>query len=268
MKIVVCALAINDWYREVVKYGLKNLQDYCNLHNYKCIINTENDTDIYDGKRECAWYKIKAIKKVLMTEECDYIVWIDADIQILRQAQNLEYFIKKYLEDTGKDLALIQENPLNTGVMFIRNCDFNLKLMDELWNNDDQLDGQFWDQSSLCDLYARDENIRAHIYVIPYLVQDELVVFWANYYPGKHFMLHSARCNFDRISLMYQMDTYYMFKMDEETDEEYKERLLYVTTDLIRKDIDCWLRKEYAPRKYSARCQRYLRGEDPFFHKK
>ena len=113
MKIVVCALAINDWYREVVKYGLKNLQDYCNLHNYKCIINTENDTDIYDGKRECAWYKIKAIKKVLMTEECDYIVWIDADIQILRQAQNLEYFIKKYLEDTGKDLALIQENPLN-----------------------------------------------------------------------------------------------------------------------------------------------------------
>lgn len=270
MKIVVCTNGINDWYREVVKYGLRNLEEYCKLHNYKCIINTEDNQDIYDGKRECPWYKIKTIKKILKTEDCDYVVWLDADIQILKQEQKLEYFIQKFVVDKDVDLALVQERPLNTGVLFIRNCEFNLKLMDDIWNNKNDFDPALHEQASLAEIYIRDDEVKKHIHIIPYCIQDELVVYWGSYYPNKSFLLHSARCNFDRISLMFMMDTYYMFKMDEETEEQYNERMDYVKTEKIRKDLDSWLHnpKANVERKYSQRCIQYISGNHPFFHKK
>jgi hypothetical protein len=69
---------------------------------------------------------------------------------------------------------------------------------------------------------------------------------------------------------MFMMDTYYMFKMDEESVEQYNERMDYVKTEKIRKDLDSWLHnpKANVPRKYSQRCTQYISGNHPFFHKK
>ena len=259
MKILVCTLAINDWYRDIVKYSIRNFEYYCNMHDYEFIIQTENSLDtVFDNTRSPCWYKIKLIQKILKEKECDYLVWIDADCQILKHNVKLEYFIQKYIYN-DYIFALTQDNNtvLNTGVMFIKNNKFNIDLMDKIWNNATDYFEDFHEQSSLAELYQSDENIKKHINIIPYGTKDELVVYWSCYYPEQNFLLHSARCVHDKLGFFFMMDTYYPFKLDEENDDEYNERMNWLNNkDICRKDLDSWLKGEFVPIKFSARCKK------------
>ena len=99
--------------------------------------------------------------------------------------------------------------------------------------------------------------MKKHINIIPYGTKDELVVYWSCYYPEQNFLLHSARCVHDKLGFFFMMDTYYPFKLDEENDNEYNERMNWLKNkDICRKDLDAWLKGEYVPRKYSARCKK------------
>ena len=260
MKIVACTLAINDWYRDIVKYSIKNLETYCNNNDYDCVVHTENSEEtVYDNTRSPCWYKIKLIQKILKEKECDYVFWMDIDCQILKHDLKLEYFIEKYFNDPEVDLVLTQDNNiLNTGVMFVKKTDFIINLMDRIWDNPaDDYFADFHEQTSLANLYSADEDIKKHVKILPYGVKDELVVFWGNYYPGKNFLLHSARCTHDRLGFMFMMDSYYPFKIDEENEDEYQDRINWLNDEkLCRDEIDRLLRKEYVPRRYSARCKK------------
>ena len=251
MNIVVCTLAINDWYRDIVKYALRNINQYCNKHNYKCIIEDENTYLFnYDKTRAPCWYKIKLIEYILENIDCDYIFWIDADSQILKNDVKLEYFIEKYFEkDT--EIVLTQDTQiLNTGVMFIKKSEFNINLMKKIWNTEEtDYFKDFHEQTSLANLWNINYNIKKHIKVIPYGVKDEIVVYWANYYPGNNFIIHCARCSQDPLSFMYMMDIYCPIKLDEENDEEYIERLKWLTTPELCNNVKL-------ERKYSARCKK------------
>ena len=100
MKITVATIAINAWYREIVKYSIKNKQEYCDKHAYDFYLLTEDDQLVDDRFRHPAWYKMKLIRYLIEKKEYDYILWIDADSQILRLEQKLEYFFEKYIEKT------------------------------------------------------------------------------------------------------------------------------------------------------------------------
>jgi len=262
MNIVVCTLAINDWYRDIVKYALRNIEYYSNKYNYKCIIETENTTLFnYDKTRAPCWYKIKLIEYILENIDCDYIFWIDADSQILKHDVKIEYFIEKYFEkDT--ELVLTQDtNILNTGVMFIKKSDFNILLMKKIWNTDEtDYFKDFHEQTSLANIWSNNDNIRKSIKVIPYGVKDEIVVYWSNYYPGNNFILHCARCSGGNpLDFMYMMDCYCPLKLDEESEEEYTERIKWlITPELCRKDIDYFINHGNLERKYSARCKKFF----------
>lgn len=258
MKITVCTLAINEWYREIVSYSIKNLQHYSNEHNYNFVFQDENSQDtVYDKKRAPCWYKIKLIEKILQEDNCDYIVWIDADTQVLKHEMKLEYFIEKYFKDETELVLTMDTNILNTGVMFIKNSEFNKNLMKKIWENSSDYFVDFHEQTSLADLYVNDKDIAKHIEVIPYGIKDEIVVYWGNYYPNKHFLIHCARCSNDLLGFMYMMDLYYPFKLDEETEDEFQARINWLTNiDVCRGDIDKWLKQEYIPRNYSARCKK------------
>src|ERR1700751_6137472 len=110
MRIIVCTNAINEWYRKVVKYSLINMEKYCHRHGYQFILNKESDFSEIQT-RDPPWYKILAMKNILDqfkdSENCDYIVWIDPDTQILKPEVKLERFIDLYME--GFDVLVGKE---------------------------------------------------------------------------------------------------------------------------------------------------------------
>ena len=56
------------------------------------------------------------------------------------------------------------------------------------------------------------------------------------------------------------MDNYYIFKLDEESEEQYKKRMGWLmNTDLCRTDVDKWLRGEHVERNYSQRCLNFIK---------
>jgi len=262
MKITVATIAINNWYRELVKYSIKNMSDYCLKHEYDFYLVTEDNKLVDDRFKHPAWYKMKVIRYLIEKNECDYILWLDADTQILKMEQKLEYFIEKYLIKTNKDLALVRERPINTGVMFIKKSDYNYKLMDDIWNNKNDYDKNFWDQASLQEIYERDEDVRNHLEVINFVEQDEIVTYWSGYFPGKSFLIHLARCGFNKYDMLFMMDSYYKNKLEEETEKQYQIRLNWINNEEIcRFAINKWLNNESYPALYSQRCDNYLNSK-------
>ena len=260
MKIIVCSLGINDWYRDIVKYSINNLDYYCKKNGYEFIFQTENSEDtVFDGQRPPCWYKIKLIKKILEENtDCDYVFWVDIDCQLLNHDLLLEYFIKKYFEEDTQLLLTQDNNVLNTGVMFIKNTQYNKDLMDRIWNEKvDDYFQDFHEQTVLANLYQNNEDVKKHVKILPYGTKDELVIYWSSYFPKKVFLIHCARCTHDKLGFMFMMDTYYPFKLEEENYDEYNLRMDWLNKEEIcRYDIDKWIKGEYAPRRYSARCKK------------
>jgi len=286
MKITVCMIAINMWYQEIVKYNIENVKQYCLKHNYKFVVDLgvsypedvkpysdiiqnidENitQTTVYDGSRDCPWYKIKLVEKCLdmFDAQCanqdndSYVVWIDADSHLLNNNQMLEDYITRYQQ--GKHMLLAKEgNPgiiLNTGVMFVRNTEYSRKILGMVWNNDKSFDKNFHEQASLGQLYIENvENIQENIVVLHPCLQYEFLCYWYMYEPNKSFIIHAARCAHEREGFIYTMDMFCPVRLREESDEEYKNRMewLYDREKCV-KDISVWRSGGSIKRNRSAR---------------
>jgi len=248
MKITICTITINDWYRESVKYFMKNLQTYCDIHGYKCVIHTENSEDcVYDKKRGIPWYKRPLSERLL--KESDYVFWIDADCQILRRDQKIEYFIEKYL--SKKDFASYSENPINTGLILVKNTENNFKLLDKIWETT-EFYPEYYEQGAVCHLWKTDNDFKDQIEIIPYA--SDFITYWPDYLPNRSFIIHFPGCC-DKFNLMYMSDLYYPDKIDEENDEEYITRMNWLYFISVQ-DIQKWKNGEYEPRLYSNRVKK------------
>ena len=248
MKIIVCTLVINDWYYDIVRYAIRNLTVYCDKHDYELIIDDGKDLNtVYDGKRDIQWYKILLIKKLMLEKDFDYLFWYDIDSQINNHSIKLEYFIDKYLSNNS-DIELVatqDRTTLNTGMMFIKKTDYIISLMDRIWNNENEFDKSFHEQTSFEQLYNNDIDLRKKVFILPYgPLKDELVVFWSQFNPEKTFIIHCARCSNNIFTFYMMMDLYYRGKLDEENDDDYKERLDWINnrsifeTQMILNNID------------------------------
>lgn len=270
MRITVCTIAVNDWYQEIVKYNLRNMKTYCDIHKYTFVTDLGGEGSVYDKTRDAPWYKIKLIKKLLL--DCDYCVWIDADSHILNMKIRLESFIEKYMKEAHILLGKEMNTVLNTGVMFVKNSEFSLNLLDLIWDNSSPFDSNFHEQASLSDLYSRNVSVKefskdlesqfeekvvsivSKVVILPTHMQNEFLTYWFTYYPGDCFIFHAARCAHDREGFIFTMDLFCPIRLDEESDEQYKARMLWLNTkENCRKTIDGWLKGEYIQRIPSAR---------------
>jgi hypothetical protein len=236
MKVAICTLCINDWYAEIVKYSLKTIENYAKLHKYDFYICNE----VYDGKRDYPWYKIKAIEKIL--PKYDFVFWIDADGHVLKPELSLNYFIDNYLN--GKDLLCGKDwnNTLNTGMMILRNTPFIHSLLYEVWNNREKYDEDFHEQSSMGQIYDSNRlRSQDKIEIIPW-ENHILYSYWSNYIPDKQFFLHVARCSQDPRGFILTLDNYCPIRMDEDEPGEYEDRMNWLSDlERSRKDTENWV---------------------------
>ena len=252
MKVAVCTLCINDWYLDIVRYGVKTIEDYAKRHAYDFYICNE----VYDGSRDYPWYKILAIQKIL--PKYDYVFWIDADGHVLKPELSIKYFIENYLNE--KDLLCAKDwnNTLNTGVMIIKNTPFIHCLLYEVWNNKESFEKSFHEQASMGQIYDSNRlDSKSHIEIIPWNMQYVLYNFWPNFYPGKQFFIHIARCSHDPVGFMTTLDVYCPIRMSEDVEGEYEDRLEWLSDPVrSRQDTENCINKIGMPR-MSSRATQY-----------
>jgi len=254
VKVAICTLCINDWYHEIVKYGVETIRRYAKQHNYDFHICNE----VYKNEgcsRELPWYKILAIQKIL--PKYDIVFWIDADGFIMTPEKSIEYFLN-ILGDKDILCARDWNNELNTGVMIIKNTPFVHGILYEIWNNKEEFDRNFHEQASMGEIYEHNRlNSREKILVIPFENQNILYNFWPNYRTNEQFFLHIARCAHDRIGFIQTMDVYCPIPMNEDVPGEYEDRMNWLATpeQNIRDTLD-WVHKKGKLR-VSTRAQKY-----------
>lgn len=250
MKVAVCTLCINDWYADIVRYGVKTIENYAKRHGYDFFIcNEVYEADTSNApKRDYPWYKIKAIQKIL--PKYDFVFWIDADGFILKPELDINHFINSYLK--GKDILCAKDwnNTLNTGLMVIRNTPFVHALLYEVWNNTEEYARDFHEQASMGQIYdANRLNSRSKIEIIPFEQQHILYCFWPNYYPDRQFFIHIARCAFNPVGFVHTLDNYCPMPMDEDKPGEYEDRLRWMSDlERCRKDTEEWTCHKGIPR--------------------
>ena len=233
MKIAVCSLSIGDEFRQITRNGIKSKKLYCEKHGYTFI----DDESVYDNTRPHAWSKILLVKKYL--QEYDYIMWIDGDTFIMNDEITIEERLQK-LNPEDKDLLLANDHVCaNTGVFFIKNTEFSMQLLDEIYKQtyfvNNPLFGDY-EQNAYIKLYDDNwNNIQTHVKTIRYPYQIEFNSYWCNYYYG-HFILHFAGCR-NKNDLRLCMEKFCPIKKDEESDESFKSRIKWLIED-SRKEAD------------------------------
>jgi hypothetical protein len=247
-----------------VKYGKRSLELYCAKHGYEFVWETEETKDgVYvEGDRDIPWYKIKLLQKCLDSSDADFIVWNDADSIIVNPDIKLEDIITEHLGD--KDVLLAKDwlSTLNTGTMFLRNCDYTKALLQKIWDNTGEFDATLHEQASLGDLYTRNVfNTQERVVVLPLHLQNKFLSYWYSYYPEQCFIVHATRCSHDRMGFVHTLDMFCPLRMDEETKEQHLDRLSWMNSvERCRGDIKYYLDGEGVRRNLSARYMMFVEG--------
>lgn len=251
MAVVICSLYINEWYRNIVKYGKISLEHYCEKHGYTFYSETEHTPNgIYSGKyiencyenRDIPWYKIALLRRVFeQYMNADYIVWIDADSQIVNYDITIPEIMDMY--SCGRDILVARDakNIINTGVIILKNTLYSYDLLRRVWENTQTIDPQTHDQGSLISLYTRNDSFEQdHITILPLYLQNIFLSYWYMYYPGQCFIMHIMKQSHHNVyDFLFTMDMFCTVKMQEETPEQFKARQRWLCTEeLCRADIE------------------------------
>jgi hypothetical protein len=116
-------------YRGILSLTWKNKQDYADKHGY--ILYDESDQ--VDNQRPPGWSKIRAVRRLLMEENCSWVFWMDADTIIMDSSRPLQTWIPvspSYHLVITKDL---DEERYNNGVWLLRNSPWSLQLLEDWW---------------------------------------------------------------------------------------------------------------------------------------
>lgn len=108
----------------------QNKQEYTNKYGYHLFDESHN----LDRSRPPSWSKIKAARRLLVEEQCDWVWWVDADTVIMNSQKRIEDFLPA--STVPQDLLLSQDHSggYNAGGWLIRNSPYAIEFLDEWWN--------------------------------------------------------------------------------------------------------------------------------------
>lgn len=184
-EIAVVSMAAGGDYRNIVEPGIHNKEAYCALHGYDFILGEE----ILDPSRPPAWSKVLLILQLLNSTSYKWIFWIDADALFMNFAQPLEDLI-----DEQFDFILTRDfNNLNSGVFFLRNCDWSVQFLHDVYSQTQYINHMWWENMAIIVELKKLHNAdRTKVYP-----QREMNSYLANYqnipiYQPGDFILHFA----------------------------------------------------------------------------
>ena len=104
----------------------ENHDQYAARHGYKYTLS-----DAVDISRPPAWSKIKAVQSRLDSGECDWVMWLDADVVFMNSTIRVESLI-----DARADLITTPDRSfgVSSGVWLIRNSAWSHQFLQDWWN--------------------------------------------------------------------------------------------------------------------------------------
>jgi hypothetical protein len=110
-----------------------NKRRYTDLHGYDLIVSTE----VADPSRPAAWSKILEVKKHL--PRYDWLLFIDVDTLIMNPSVRLE----DIADETVDQVIAADHNGVNSGVWLVRNSEWSMFFLDELWAQEHLVRGPY-----------------------------------------------------------------------------------------------------------------------------
>lgn len=111
-----------------------NKRRYCDLHGYSLF----DESMSLDSSRPPSWSKIRAVRRLLTEENCDWVFWMDADTVIMNSTKRIEDFLP--LPDSGVDLIISQQNHKHLGISWnaggwlLRKSPWSIEFLDAWWS--------------------------------------------------------------------------------------------------------------------------------------
>ena len=185
----ICTVIIGEKYSSIVNECSNSLKKYCEKWNISLIVQSES----LDHSRPLAWTKIPLLQKHL--NDYDVLFWIDADIMIM----NDEWSLDERLLFMSKDMLIALTDPtiINSGSFAIRNTKFSHDFLQEIYDQTQFIDHDWWENKALIHLLETQTEKRNHVDVIPYQMCPLLNVFpqetgYTPFYQPGDWLVHFA----------------------------------------------------------------------------
>lgn len=137
---------------------------------------------LFDSQHNASWNKLMAVRSQM--DDCDWIMWVDADVVLLRNDVKIEDVIQTFA--WGKPLLIsLDKYGICFGIFFIKNCAWSRALLDMLPFLGGIVPGDpfdthdTWEQNAIKCLMHHFPTFRQSIGVIPeWLIANQNSDFW------------------------------------------------------------------------------------------
>lgn len=154
---VICSLATGR-HRELLAESAPTIAAYAQRFGWGVVLSSETL-----GDRPPSWSKIILVKELL--QEFDLVFWVDADALIVDLERDLiaeiddaaDIWFAGHPQDHDPEATV-----LNAGVFLARSSQFTRDLLDAIWDNEQFVDHNWWENAALLDLlgYSLDAPFR------------------------------------------------------------------------------------------------------------
>ena len=146
---VICCLATGR-HRELMAQSVPTMAAYAQRHDWSVVLTSEP----LNGERPPSWGKLQLIRELMDTYE--YVFWVDADAIIVDLDRDLlaevdtahsDIWFARHPQDRDPSATV-----LNAGVFVVRSTDWSRRLLTEVWNAEQFIDHNWWENAALLDL--------------------------------------------------------------------------------------------------------------------
>ncbi len=187
-QIALVSLASGQEYRESVKLGLQNKQEYCAQHGHDFICGEKS----LDTSRSIAWSKLLLILNVMENDKYKWIFWTDADALIM----NTGLFIEDLIDENYNLIINNDFNGFNSGHFLIKNCEWSRRFLREAYTHEEFINHTEWDQGAMLATLQENSKYSAKTKIIPQRLMNSFPDAHGSLLQGTYqtgdFILHFA----------------------------------------------------------------------------
>ena len=225
-----------DWLQRWVKWRQfdnllamtwPNKKSYCERHGYRLV----DSSPFLDNTRPPSWSKIVAVRRLLIQEKenCDWVVWLDADTVIMNPSKKFEDFLP-----ANHDFVVTKQKLVsyNAGAWIIKNTPWSIQFLDNWWNMDEFV--------RVKGLSVSGDNDALFHYLTERMPADEF---------AKHVVV-PPRCSFNSVTKWVPPGQGKIYQANPElvkSEEWYMHEEYYHKGDLIAHVAGTWLQAYLVP---------------------